>query len=145
MGCTQGGGDDQPTEAVESFLDAMERSEWDQEALADAYRLLSRPTRQRLRERAVLASALAGREFAPWQMIAQGRFRLRFAPARRGVREHIVGRTATVVVRSAHGDMARLQTVRERGRWRVVLDVPPMVRSPHASRGSDRGAAEARR
>jgi hypothetical protein len=59
----------------------------------------------------------------PWQMLAQGRFRLRFSPAsRRGMKETIKGDQATVTVTgNGPGERADVPLVRENGQWRLQL------------------------
>ena len=118
---------DTPAETVRVFLDAMDQSANDAGRLADAYRLLDSHGREELRARAHKAETLTGRAFEPWEMLAQGRFRLRFAPAARGgMRERIRGATAVVVVTGAEGDRAEVPLVREEGQWRVRLSIPPL-------------------
>ena len=59
-------------------LSAMERSQWDSEARRDAFELMSSESRAGLSDRAEMTNALGGRRFEPWEMLAQGRFRLLF-------------------------------------------------------------------
>ena len=130
-GCTEEASDETPSGALRMFVDAMSRSEREPEALRDAYRLLSEDARRALAERARDASALGGREFAPWEMLVGGRFRQTFFPARgrRGMRATIEGDRATVTVRDEDGDRsADVPMIREDGRWRVVLAVPVPAR-----------------
>jgi hypothetical protein len=126
--CIACGGDpveSSPTEVLRLFLAAMDQGAADEDALRVAYELLASPARQSLEARADRAKTLAGQTFEPWQMLAQGRFRLRFSPApRRGMRERIEGERATVTVtgQAAH-ERADVQLVREGKSWRVVLDL----------------------
>ena len=118
--------DDTPTGALLLFLDAMDRSSWDDGALEIAYGLLASDAREQLRARAERASSLSHREFEPWEMLPQGRFRRRFS-ARRGLRERIDGEHAVVtVLGSREGEHADVPLVREGEAWRVVLDIPAM-------------------
>jgi hypothetical protein len=106
----------------------MDRSSWDQSALKEAFHLLEADARAALSERAREVPSLSGRELEPWDMIAQGRYRLRFAPRPGdGLREVIdaSGDRATVTVLGADpDDRAAVPLVRERGRWRIALAVP---------------------
>ncbi len=120
--------DETPVAAVRHFLEVMDRSVVDERALQEAYRLLDRRAQSALTERAERASTLAGRRFEPWQMLAQGRFRLRFAPtAPGGMRERVEGDRAFVTVSgSGQGQRAEVPLVREQGRWRIALPIPTM-------------------
>jgi hypothetical protein len=112
-----------PTEVVRQFLDAMTQSVSDERALRTAYELLASPARRSLEARAARVKSLAGQSREPWQMLAQGRFRLRFSPAsRRGMRETISGDRATVTVTgTGPGERADVPLVREHGQWRLTL------------------------
>lgn len=126
-GCAEEPSDATPIGALKLFLDAMERSAEDEGALEEAYRLLDAKARANLEARADEARALAaGKELAPWQMLAQGRFRLRFAPARRGgFREVTHGGRSTVTVRgSSPEERAEVPMVKEGEAWRVALELP---------------------
>lgn len=116
---------DSPTTVLQQFLSAMDQSAADDGALRVAYELLSAKARGALEQRAMRAKTLAGQPFEPWQMLAQGRFRLRFSPAqRRGMRESIQGDRATVVVTgNGHGERADVALVREQGGWKVALEL----------------------
>ena len=125
-GCEDVPTDETPRGALRLFIDAMERSERDHDALQEAYALLSRDTRRELTARA--RTALGGERLEPWDMLVRGRFRLTFTPGvrARGMRERIRGSRATVVVRDASGRRrAEVPLVREGGRWRIVLELPP--------------------
>jgi hypothetical protein len=115
----------------------MERSATDDGALLEAYGLLDQGAQRALAARATRTRALSGQAFEPWQMLAQGRFRLRFAHARGGMRERIDGERAIVVVSgSGAGQRAEVPLVREQGRWRIQLILPAM-RSDVPARHSD--------
>ena len=126
VGCTEAPSDDTPSGALRMFLDAMERSERDPEALQEAYALLAAPARHGLQERAHLATSLGGREFEPWEMLVRGRFRRTFtARESHGMEERVDGDEATVVVRGDDGQVARVPMALEDEGWRVVLAIPP--------------------
>jgi hypothetical protein len=121
--CSSAPSDDDPVGALTLFLEAMKKSDWDESAREDAYALLSPDARAALEGRAERANALSRREFAPWEMLAQGRFRLRFTPTDTEVR--IDGDTAVVTVFGRReGERADVAMVREGDRWRVDLDLP---------------------
>jgi hypothetical protein len=120
-----GGTAGSPTAVLQQFLTAMDQSATDDRALRVAYDLLASSAQSALEQRSERAKALAGQPFEPWQMLAQGRFRLRFSPAaRRGMRETISGDRATVVVAGTNqGERADVQLVRENGAWKLKLEL----------------------
>ena len=124
-----------PVEVVRQFLEAMKHSADDESALVEAYGLLDQNAQRALTARATRARALSGQAYEPWQMLAQGRFRLHFE-ARGAMRERIDGERAVVVVNGAHDKRAEVPLVREQGRWRIQLVLPAM-RSDVAGRQSD--------
>ena len=135
-GCGGGFGasevDDDPVETVRSFLELMDRSSSDERALAEAHALLDRRARKALQARADRARALSGRSFEPWQMLTQGRFRLRFVPvAAGGLRARVEGQHAVVVASGAQpGERAEIPLVREDDGWRIELALPPLRSEP---------------
>lgn len=127
--CSDVPSDETPRGAVRLFLSAMARSEDDPRALREAYGLLSASTRRALVERARFAESLGANELEPWEMLVRGRFRQSFTAARgaRGMREQIDGNEATVTVTNEGGSRrAEVPLVREDGRWRIVLEIPPV-------------------
>ncbi|MBX3273228.1 MAG: hypothetical protein KF729_23385 [Sandaracinaceae bacterium] len=127
-GCADVPTDETPSGAVRMFVAAMERSEAEPEALREAYALLSASSRRGLVQRSHLAASLGGRELPPWEMLVRGRFRrsFPFRESASAMREAIDGDSATVTVRSEDGERtAVVPLVREDGRWRIVVDIPP--------------------
>lgn len=123
-GCTDTVADG-PEATLSHFLDLMDRSRSDSRVLPEAFALLDQTTQDQLSERARRARTLAGRDFRPWEMIAQGRFRLRFAPAPGGMEAQVDGDRASVRVRGAKpGQEVDVPMVRQAGSWRVVLSLP---------------------
>ena len=121
-GCGSNDVPDEPVAKVRHFLELMERSAVDEGSLQDAYALLDRGAQQGLQARADRARSLSGRAFEPWQMLAQGRFRLRFAPAPGGLHARMTGDRAVVVATgSAPGERAEIPLVRQAGAWRIEL------------------------
>jgi hypothetical protein len=98
----------------------------DEEALRDAYALLSATTQASLRERADLAASLAGGDYEPWSVLIPGRFRLRFTPVAFDEAIHPgQPRRATVTVRGRNAnEVAEVPLVEEDGSWRIPLDIP---------------------
>jgi len=120
--------DKQPSEALTRFLEALDRSAHEEAALKDAFALLDERTQTELTARAERTTSLAGRNFAPWEMIAQGRFRMQLLPAAHAeMRATTHGDSATVHVKAVDGRAADVPLVFEHGRWRVKLDLPPIA------------------
>lgn len=121
--------DDSPSAVLSDFLEAMDRGVSSDGALADAYALLDRTDQRALSARAEHAELVTARDFEPWQMLVQGRFRLRFTPAERGgMTSRVRGDGAVVRVVSEDGSSrAEVPMVRQEGRWRVQLGVPAVT------------------
>jgi hypothetical protein len=115
--------DDGPTETLNRFLETMDRSNQNDLARKDAYAMLDDTAQAALTERAKRAAAVTGLRFAPWDMLAPGRFRMRFAPAEHsGLRATVTGDHAVVhVVAEGGKERASVPMARQGGRWRVQL------------------------
>jgi hypothetical protein len=127
-----------PIETVRHFIEVMDRSDEDDAALKEAFRLLDAGARKALTQRADRVRTLSLQPYEPWQMLVPGRFRLRFAPSSPGgMRERVDGDRAVVtVVGRAAGERADVQLVREQGHWRIALAVPAVHRdTPEGARG----------
>jgi hypothetical protein len=114
---------DGPTETLTRFLETMDRSNLNDHARKDAYAMLDDAAQSALAERAKRAALVTGRAFAPWDMLAPGRFRMRFAPAEHsGMRATVTGDQAVVhVVGEGGQEHASVPMTRQAGRWRVQL------------------------
>lgn len=118
-----------PEDTLGEFLEAMDDSATDVGSLKRAYELLDDGAQSALLVRARKAKTLSGRAHEGWEMLAQGRFRLRFAPAPGvGMRAAVKGDSAVVTVRGKReGQLALVPMVRQEGRWRVALAIPPLA------------------
>jgi hypothetical protein len=138
--CKRAGREDSPIATVRHFLEVMDRSADEDDALVEAYGLLDESAQGALARRAERTSTLSGRAYQPWQMLVPGRFGLHFAPASPGgMHELVSGDTATVTVTGDKpGQRADVPLVREHGKWRIKLTIPPMRNTaPSAARQSD--------
>ena len=130
-GCARELDDSTPEGAAALFIDALARgSDGDPEAREEAFRLLDESSRRRLTERARSTTALGAREYEPWEMLVEGRSRLRFTPRRgSGVRVSEDGEDglATVLVTGQdESQRVEIPMVLEEDGWRVVLGVPEL-------------------
>lgn len=122
--CSHAPLDATPEGAVKLFLDDMEAASDDPRVMRRAYDLLGPASRANLEERAHHTSLLQGRQVAPWEMLAAGRFGLTFRP--RTMKPMRVGDRATVEVLGADAvnEHASIVCVHEAGGWRVEPGLP---------------------
>jgi hypothetical protein len=132
-GCEEEGSDSEPDRLVAEFIVRMQRVHGDRKAARAAYDLLWSDARRNLAERAKRASDVAGREIAPEEMLPPSRFSLHHKPRR--FEAHIDGDWAEVSVSGDSGAVDRVKCVREDGRWRVVLELPPLAPIEHRADG----------
>ena len=128
-GCEEEGSDSEPDRLVAEFIVRMQRVDGDRKAARAAYDLLWSDARRKLAERAKRASDVAGREIAPEEMLPPSRFSLHHKPRRYEAR--IDGDWAEVSVSGDSGAVDRVKCVREDGKWRVVLELPPLAPIEH--------------
>ena len=95
-GCARGAPDATPEGAVRLWLEKMETSTEDPRAMREAFVLLGPAARANLDERAQRASRVQGRRVEAYEMLAEGRFGLKFRP--KAMVSHIEGDRATVEV-----------------------------------------------
>lgn len=126
-GCEREQIDDHPEQVVEEFIARMRRVHGDPKAARAAYELLWSEARSNLAERAKRTSAVSGREVAPEEMLAPSRFSVKREAKR--FSSSIDGDWAIVRVSGdSSGTQAHeVRCVREDGRWRVVLELPPLA------------------
>ena len=115
-----------PEEVVREFLTRMAQVHGNPADAKLAYELMWSKARQNLGERAKRASAAAGRQVAPEEMIAPSRFSMAFVPQtyQLGRRQ----RDLAEVIVSAEQPSSRSEKVWVRleddGQWRVVVRLP---------------------
>jgi hypothetical protein len=124
LGCQEEASDGEPERVVAEFIARMQRVHGERKAARAAYDLLWSDARRNLAERAKRASDVAGREIAPEEMLPPSRFSLHHKPRHFDMR--VDGDWAEVVVTGEDGIVNRVKCVREDGKWRVVLELPPL-------------------
>jgi hypothetical protein len=125
--CTRKPPDMTPEGAVRELLDHVDRTEADPAEAHAVYELLSADTKANLIERARRASTTSGREVPPEEMLAPGRFSLRFEPRKMHVRLADDRAVVDVVGIDPENDRAEVPCVLEDGRWRIVIPLPPLA------------------
>jgi hypothetical protein len=130
-GCTRPAPDATPEGAVRAWLDRMEDD--DPRAIRDAYALLGPAAHANLEERAARASRLEGHRVEPWEMLAEGRFGLKFRP--KGMVAKIEGERASVAVTgdeplTEHALVHCARVAGPTAAWRVEPDLPPVPALP---------------
>jgi hypothetical protein len=132
--CSRGAADATPEGAVRLWLEKMESGADDGRAMKEAYQLLGPRARANLKDRADRASRGQGRRFEPHEMLAEGRFALRFRP--KAMTSRIEGDDAVVEVRGDGPDeRASVKCTREGTAWRVEPDLPDVVAPARRSDG----------
>jgi hypothetical protein len=128
--CTWPAPDATPEGAVRAWLDRMEASDEDAHAIREAYALLGPTARANLVERAERASRLEGHRVEPWDMLAEGRFGLKFRP--KAMVSKIDGEVATVAVTGDEplSEHALVHCARVAAAWRVEPELPPVPALP---------------
>lgn len=123
--CEEDAADSEPQRLVAELIARLQRVHGDRKAARAAYELLWSDARRNLAERAKRASDVAGREIAPEEMLPPSRFALHRKP--RHYEARIDGDWAEVSITSDGGAVDRVKCVREDGKWRVVLELPPLA------------------
>ena len=126
VGCTRTAPDATPEGAVRLFVEKMETGAEDPHAMREAYQLLGPHARSNLKERADRASKGQGRRYEPFEMLAEGRFGLKFRP--KTMTAKIEGADAFVEVRGdGPEERATVHCVREAPAWRVEPELPDVL------------------
>lgn len=135
-GCEAEAKDSTPERVVQEFIDRMQRVHGDPRAARLAYELLWVDARRNLAERAKRASAVAGREIAPEEMIAPSHFSLAYRPKKLSARTDGDWSEVTVSAEASSTQPHTIKCVREDGHWRVVLELPPLPPIQHRPDGT---------
>ncbi len=124
LGCRHTPPEATPEGAVRLWLERMEASTDDLRAAKEAYAVLGPASRANLQERAERASRVQGRRVEPEEMLAEGRFGLKFRPKSMTATVH--GEEAEVAVSGDDPSVehATVHCVEERGLWRVEPGLP---------------------
>jgi hypothetical protein len=126
VGCTRAAPDATPEGAVRLFVEKMESGAEDPRAMREAYGLLGPHARSNLKERAERASKGQGRRYEPHEMLAEGRFGLKFRP--RTMTAKLEGEDAFVEVRGEGPDeRATVHCIHEPAGWRVEPELPDVI------------------
>lgn len=126
LACSRPTQDATPEGVVRLWLEKMETAENDPRAMKEAYGLMGPKARANLKERAERASKGQGRRYEPYEMLAEGRFGLRFRP--RSMTAHVDGDDAVVDVNGEGADEhAQLKCTREQQLWRIEPEIPEAV------------------
>lgn len=134
VGCTRAAPDATPEGAVRLFVEKMESGAEDPRAMREAYGLLGPRARGNLKERAERASKGQGHRYEPHEMLAEGRFGLKFRP--RTMNARVDGNSALVEVRGeGPEEHASVHCVREAAGWRVEPELPDVVAPPQRADG----------
>jgi len=124
--CEAEASDLNPERVVQEFIDRMQRVHGDPKAARAAYELLWADARRNLAERAKRASAVAGREIGPEEMLAPSHFSLGYRPKKFTARIDGDWAEVTAIGETSENPPHIIKCVREDGHWRVVLELPPL-------------------
>ena len=128
--CSRQAPDATPDGVVRLWLEKMETSAEDPRAARDAYALLGPSARENLEQRADRAGRMHGRRFEPYEMLAEGRFGLKFRPKAVTVGQ-VAGDEAMVDVVGADPNVERASVrcardPKDRAAWRIEPELPPV-------------------
>lgn len=128
--CTHKAMDSTPEGAVRSWLDAMEAAADDPQSAKEAYAMLGPKAKHNLESRAERASRIQGRHVEGEDMLATGRFGLRFRPE--SLKATITGDDASVDVYGADptNQHAVVACHREGEHWKVEPALPEQADLP---------------
>lgn len=118
--------DASPEGVAREFLERIERVDGDPKAARAAFDLLGKAAQLSLSDRARRASAATGKRMAPEQMIATGHYFPRFSPRQWSTRQAGDRAVVTVVGLDPAAERADIPCLREEGRWRIDLALPPL-------------------
>ncbi len=130
LACSRHEPDSTPDGVVKLWLEKMEEAT-DPHAAHEAFELLGPKARANLQDRADLASKMQGRQESAEDMLAQGRFGLKFRP--KSMTSAVQGDDAivTVVGADTQTEHTTIHCVRENGEWRVEPELPDLAPLHH--------------
>ncbi|MEN9577006.1 MAG: hypothetical protein RJA70_15 [Pseudomonadota bacterium] len=125
-GCESESIDQRPERVVEELIDRLQAVHGEPVRSRMALELFSADAQQKMAERAERASAASGRPISAGEMLVPSWFALRFEPKRFST--EIRGRYSRVTVlgEDPTRDLAEVQCIQEDGKWRVMLELPPL-------------------
>jgi len=131
VSCSRKPPDATPDGALQEWLERMDARVTDPHA-ESPYELLSKATHDKLQKRAERVSRIEGHRVEPEEILAEGRFALRFRPRR--FTTSTSGDVATIEVAGDDGAHATVRCVKEGTkndpRWRVDLALPDLADLP---------------
>ncbi len=139
-GCSRSVPDATPEAVVRLWLERMEASTDDPRAMREAYALLGPQARESLTERARRMTTYTGKRAEPEDMLAPGRFGLKFRP--KSMTSTVAFDRATVEVRGSDAsEHASVRCVRIHGQgasatgedddgWRIEPELPEAISAP---------------
>jgi hypothetical protein len=128
VACSRPAPEQTPEGTVRLWLEKMEEQDEDPRAAREAFALLGPAARANLQQRAERAGRMMGRRVEPYEMLAEGRFGLKFRP--KTMTSHITGDRATVdVVGSDPAEHATIVCARapdsgDKPAWRIEPELP---------------------
>ena len=129
VSCSRPPPDATPEGALREWIERMNAQVTDPKEAPAAYAMLSKTTRAELEQRAERASLIEGHHASGWEMLASGRFSLRFPP--KHFATQLEGNSATVQVTGAEpSEHATVHMVKEGAVWRVELALPELTELP---------------
>jgi hypothetical protein len=122
--CTRPAPDATPEGVVRLWLEKMEAQPEDPHAAREAFQLLGPAARANLEKRAERASRSMGRRVEPYEMLAEGRFGLKFRP--KTMTSSTTGDRATVDIVGSDATLehATVLCAHEPAGWRVEPELP---------------------
>ncbi len=122
--CSRPAPDATPEGVVRLWLEKMEAQSEDPRASREAFQLLGPQARANLEKRAERASRSMGRRVEPYEMLAEGRFGLKFRP--KTMTSSTTGDRATVDIVGSDRTIEHATVVcaREGAAWRVEPELP---------------------
>jgi hypothetical protein len=131
-GCSRSAPDSTPEGALRLWLERMEASTDDPRAMRDAYALLGPAARENLGVRARRMTTYTGKHAESEDMLAPGRFGLKFRP--KSMKSTVAGDSATVDVQgsdpSEHASVRCVRVTRDVARgdgWRIEPELPELL------------------